>query len=60
MVTGSFVIVTVSVRDRAGNASKVRLRFEVSETSTLVKDIGRKELPTIEASDTLKALLTQL
>jgi hypothetical protein len=57
---GSFVIITVTVRDRAGNESKVRLRFEVSETSTLVKDIGRKELPTIEASVTLEALLTRL
>ena len=55
-----FVIVTITVRDRAGNASKIRLRFEVSETSTLVKDEGRKDLPTITPSTTLEALLSKL
>ena len=57
--TGSFVIVTFTVKDLAGNATSIHLRFDVSATATLIKDIGRKDLPTIQPSITLQALLNQ-
>ena len=57
--TGSFVIVSFTVKDLAGNASVIHLRFNVSATATLIKDIGIKNLPTIPTSITLQALLNQ-
>jgi phage tail sheath protein FI len=57
--TGSFVIVSFAVKDLAGNASVIHLRFTVSATATLIEDIGIKNLPTIAASITLQALLNQ-
>ncbi len=55
--TGSFVIMTFTIKDFAGNTTNVHLRLDVSPTATLVKDIGRKSLPTIQPSITLQALL---
>jgi hypothetical protein len=55
--TGSFVILTFTIKDFAGNATDVHLRLDVSPTATLIKDIGRKNLPTIQPSITLVALL---
>jgi hypothetical protein len=57
--TGSFVIVSFTVKDLAGNASVIHLRFNVSATATLIEDIGIKNLPTIQTSITLQALLNQ-
>jgi hypothetical protein len=54
---GKFVIISFTVKDFAGNATVIHLRFDVSDTAILIKDIGRKDLPTISPSDTLKALL---
>jgi G8 domain-containing protein len=56
--TGKFVIVSFTIKDFAGNATTIHLRFDVSDTAILIKDIGRKDLPTITPSDTLKALLS--
>jgi hypothetical protein len=55
--TGSFVILTFTIKDFAGNSTNVHLRLDVSPTAILLKDIGRKHLPTIQPSITLKALL---
>jgi hypothetical protein len=55
---GSFVVLSFIIKDFAGNAYQVNLRLDVSATSTLIKDVGRKLLPTITPSITLKALIT--
>ena len=55
--TGAFVIVTITVKDAAGNASNIRLRYNVSPTAILIKDLGRKNLKTIQPSITLDGLL---
>ena len=49
---------TTNLKDFAGNATVIHLRFDVSDTSTLIKDVGRKDLPTILPSITLQALLS--
>ena len=54
---GSFVMLTFTIKDFAGNSTRVSLRLNVLSNVTLIKDIGRKELPTIQPSITLKALL---
>ncbi len=54
---GQFVILTFTIKDFAGNTSTVHLRLNVTATSTLIKDIGRKDLPTIQPSVTLEGLL---
>ncbi len=51
-VTLSFVIT-----DRAGNKTTVKIDLQVSYTAILVKDVGRKALPTIAPSTTLQALI---
>lgn len=55
---GKFVIISFTVKDFAGNSTVIHLRFDVSDTSTLIKDVGRKDLPTILPSITLQALLS--
>jgi hypothetical protein len=55
---GKFVIISFSVTDFAGNATVIHLRYDVSDTSILIEDIGQKYLPTIQPSVTLQALLT--
>jgi len=57
--TGAFVILTFTIKDFAGNSTVVHLRLDVAPTVTLLKDIGRKNLPTIQPSITLKALIGQ-
>ena len=57
--TGSFVILTFTIKDFAGNTTNVHLRLDISPTATLIKDLGRKNLPTIPPSPTLKALVNQ-
>ena len=46
--------------DFAGNVTQVVITFAVSNTSTLIKDIGRKALPTIVPSVTLISLIVGL
>ena len=48
---------TFTITDFARNATEVVITFAVSNTSTLTKDLGRKNLPTIPPSVTLIALL---
>lgn len=55
--TGSFVVLSFTIKDDAGNTTTVHLRLDVSTQAILIKDIGRKYLPTIQPSITLKALL---
>jgi hypothetical protein len=57
--TGSFVILTFTIKDSAGNATVVQMRLNVSFDAILIKDIGRKNLPTIQPSTTLEALLNR-
>jgi hypothetical protein len=57
---GSFVVLTFTIKDKAGNATLVHLRLNVSNEAILIKDEGRKDLPTITPSITLEALLTKL
>ena len=57
---GAFVVLTFTIKDKAGNGTIVHLRLNVSNEAILIKDIGRKDLPTITPSITLEALLTKL
>src|SRR5262249_48187321 len=45
--------IAFTIKDLAGNTTVVTLTLQVSRTATLVKDLGRINLPTIEASATL-------
>ncbi len=55
---GSFVVVSFTITDMAGNATLVQVRINVATGVSLVKDVNRKTLPTIQPSITLEALLT--
>ncbi len=55
-----FITLSFVVKDFAGNATTVKLNLPVTQTSTLQKDLGRKNLPTIRPSHTLQALLARL
>ena len=52
-------VVTLSfkIKDNAGNTWLVTYDLNVTDTATLTKDIGRKDLPTIKPSITLIALV---
>lgn len=54
---GAFIMLTFTVKDFAGNSTRVSLRINVLSNVTLIKDVGRKDLPTIQPSITLEALL---
>ncbi len=54
------VTLTFTIKDFAGNITTVVVDLQVSYTAILTKDVGRKELPTIQASATLIALLDGL
>jgi hypothetical protein len=52
-----FVTLTFVVTDYAGNSFKATTELTVTFTATLIKDLGRKNLPTITPSLTLLELL---
>ena len=56
---GSFVILTFTIKDSAGNTTAAQLRLNVSFDAILIKDVGRRNLPTIQPSTTLEALLNR-
>jgi G8 domain len=54
------ITLTFTIKDFAGNTTTVSVDLQVSYTAILTKDVGRRNQPTIQASDTLKALLLGL
>ena len=51
------ITLTFTIKDFAGNATVVTVDLQVSYNAILTKDVDRKNLPTIQASTTLIALL---
>ncbi len=51
------ITLTFTIKDFAGNATVVTVDLQVSYTAILTKDVDRKNLPTIQTSNTLAALL---
>ncbi len=51
------IMMTFQVTDNANNKYTVMLELAISDTAVLLKDVGRKDLPTIAPSDTLIALV---
>jgi hypothetical protein len=51
--------ITFTISDLAGNTTVVSLTLTISHTATLIKDLGRLNLPTIQPSETLLALLDE-
>jgi hypothetical protein len=54
------ITITFTIKDFAGNATTVSVDLQVSYNAILTKDIGRKDLETIQASETLIELLLGL
>jgi hypothetical protein len=59
-VDPNHIMLTFQVTDNAHNTYTVMFELTVSDTAVLLKDIGRKDIPTIAPSQTLIALIIVL